>query len=162
MSFLKNGDFTHNMRHWRKDGNLYVDKLPGFAKGIEKFWGHIQNPDKVDYVVIFPGDGKANELTQIMEGFTPGNIYKLSFIAADFNKLKDSKIPGENLGVDVALPSAEIVKDLCWPSDGAKSINVRHIWFKTNATKQTLTIKVDKNRRLLLKSISVVPVFTDL
>ena len=83
-------------------------------------------------------------------------------IAADFNKLKDSKIPGENLGVDVALPSAEIVKDLCWPSDGAKSINVRHIWFKTNATKQTLTIKVDKNRRLLLKSISVVPVFTDL
>ena len=57
---------------------------------------------------------------------------------------------------------AEIVKDLCWPSDGAKSINVRHIWFKTNATKQTLTIRVDKNRRLLLKSISVVPVFTDL
>lgn len=162
VNFLKNGDFTDHLRHWQTDGKLYVEKLHGFAKGIQKFWGHLQYPDLVDYAVIFPGEGNQAELTQIMDGFSPDQVYKLALVAADFAKIKEAKVPGEKLPLSILLPGAEIMKDALWVSESTKSINVRHVWFKPAGVRQPVTIRSSEIRSLMVKSISVVPVFTEL
>ena len=162
VNFLKNGDFTDGLRHWRTDGKLHVKLLPGFAKIMQKFWGHVQYPERVDYAVIFPGDDNQEELTQTMDGFSSGQVYKLSLVAADFAKIEEAKIPAEKLPLSILLPGAEILKDALWLSNTSKSINVRHVWFKPAGDRQAVTIRSSEGRSLMVKSVSVVPVFTDL
>ena len=70
---------------------LRVDSFAGYGKGSQARWGAPGGTGD-SFCVFTRSEGQANTLTQTATGLTPGKIYTLQFVTADYKDMVERRV----------------------------------------------------------------------
>jgi hypothetical protein len=107
---LKNGDFEEKLNYWDIKGNIYVDKVSGYASKSQGRWQAKPKNTGDSFAVFVHDNDKYSTLSQVAVNLKPGNLYSLNFIVADVDDIKKDRNNPRLLGLNVDIPGAEVIK----------------------------------------------------
>ena len=147
---VENGDFEDGLTGWQSKGYVEVQKLSGFAEGVERRWGGSSSGNS--FAVLGCRNGEAASLEQTLKGFTPGRKYSLDVVCFDVNDAKTRRHRPARHPLSVALGEGACKDDRqSWvfidrrKKEGVKGWGVRcnrhHIVFTARTEEIKLTLR---------------------
>ena len=172
---LRNCDFVDGLTHWAADppDTLRADRFAGYGKGSQRRWGAPGGTGDT-FCVFARGAGRASTLTQTARGLSPGKVYTLQFVTADYKDMVAGKIAPRQLGLDAVLgPGAEIIPERSYvfvdrrnygrkKNDGKVRVNLNHVRFRATAPSFTVTFtdaKATPGTEIALNYVMLKPYF---
>jgi hypothetical protein len=174
---LKNCDFIDGLEHWAADppDALRADSFAGYGKGSQRRWGAPGGTGDT-FCVFTRGEGRPNTLTQTATGLSPGKIYTLQFVTADYNDMVAGRIDPKELGLNAVLDAgAEAIPEKSYvyvdrriggrkKDDALVRINLHHIRFRAVAPSVTVTFTdagAEPGTEIALNYIMLKPYFEE-
>jgi len=174
---LRNCDFVDGLEHWTADtaDGLRADSFAGYGKGSQRRWGAPGGTGDT-FCVFTRGEERPNTLTQTATGLTPGKIYTLQFVTADYNDMVAGKIAPKQLGLNAVLDAgAEVIPEKSYvyvdrrnsgrkEDDGLARVNLHHIRFRAVAPSVTVTFtdaEAEQGTEIALNYIMLKPYFEE-
>lgn len=174
---LKNCDFVDGLTQWvaASSGSLRSDKFPGYGKGSQRRWGAAGGTGDT-FCVFTRGEGEASTLTQTATGLTPGKVYTLQFVTADYRDMIAGKIDPKRLGLDTVLGAgAEVIPEASYvfvdrrnsgkkKDDGKVRINLNHVRLRAVAPSFAVTFtdaKAAPGTEIALNYVMLKPYFEE-
>lgn len=162
---IVNADFDRDFEGWEASGDIVRDKVEGFGATCEGRWGG--NGGKGDTFALLTRGGTANELRQRVKSLTPGKLYKLEFMVADYEDLKAGRKNPKRLGVEAALGECvERIDDKSWVFVNRRrkkvSVNLHHVVFRAKADSAELVITDAASpvgARMAVNAVTILPYF---
>ena len=174
---LKNCDFINGLEHWAADppDAIRPDSFAGYGKGSQRRWGASGGTGDT-FCVFTRSEGRPNALTQTATGLTPGKIYTLQFVTADYNDMVAGIIDPKQLGLNAVLDAgAEVIPEQSYvyvdrrtggrkKDDGLVRINLHHVRFRAVAPSVTVTFtdaEAEPGTEIALNYIMLKPYFEE-
>ncbi len=164
---LKNGDFVHGFRYWRKSGAVTAEKRIGLYSKIQRRWGNSNDT----YALFKKKNQQIAGLTQTVSGLTPGKLYVLGFVTADLNEIRNNRVIIRKYGIDVKISGADVIPDktvcqidqrsVTWKK--VPRVNVWKVVFRPKSSQVVISFdngKADNGEELLLNLVQLTPYFT--
>jgi len=174
---LRNCDFVDGLEHWAADppDALRADSFAGYGKGSQRRWGAPGGTGDT-FCVFTRGEGRPNTLTQTATGLSPGKIYTLQFVTADYNDMVAGRIDPKQFGLNAVLDAgAEVIPEKSYvfvdrrnsgrkKDDGLARVNLHHIRFRAAAPSVTVTFtdaEAEPGTEIALNYIMLKPYFEE-
>ncbi|MEN6301291.1 MAG: hypothetical protein ABFD96_01125 [Armatimonadia bacterium] len=149
---LSNCDFVDGLKGWTADpaDGLKVESFPGYGSGSQARWGASGGTGDT-FAVFTRGQARPNTLSQTATGLTPGKVYTLQFITADYKDMVAKKVAPKQHKLSATLGAgAEVIPEKSYvyvderttgkkADDGKVRINLHHIRFRATAPSFTVT-----------------------
>ena len=149
---LSNCDFVDGLKGWTADpaDGLKVESFAGYGSGSQARWGASGGTGDT-FAVFTRGQARPNTLTQTATGLTPGKVYTLQFVTADYKDMLAKKVAPKQHKLSAALGAgAEVIPEKSYvyvderttgkkADDGKVRINLHHIRFRATAPSFTVT-----------------------
>lgn len=149
---LKNCDFIDGLQHWAADpaDGLRADSFAGYGKGSQGRWGAAGGTGDT-FCVFTRGAERPNTLSQTATGLTPGKVYTLQFVTADYKDMVAGKVDPRQHALEAVLDAgAEVIPEQSYvyvdsrnsgrkENDGLVRINLHHIRFRAAAESVAIT-----------------------
>ncbi len=149
---LKNCDFVDGLEHWAADpvDGLRAGSFAGYGKSSQGRWGAAGGTGDT-FCVFTRGEGRPSTLSQAATGLTPGKVYTLQFVTADYKDMVAGKVDPRQHGLKAVLDAgAEVIADQSYvyvdsrnsgrkENDGLVRINLHHIRFRAAAESVAIT-----------------------
>ncbi len=174
---LQNCDFVEGLEHWTAapaDG-LRADSFAGYGKGSQARWGAPGGTGDT-FCVFTRADEEPNTLTQTATGLTPGRVYTLQFVTADYDDMVERKVDPKEHGLSAVLgEGAEVIPESSYvfvdrrdsgrkADDGLVRINLHHIRFRATAPEFPVTFTdaaAEPGEQIALNYIMLKPYFEE-
>ncbi|HCA47386.1 MAG TPA: hypothetical protein DEP45_08485, partial [Armatimonadetes bacterium] len=176
---LKNCDFVDGLEQWAADpadaDAIRADGFAGYGSGSQRRWGAPGGTGDT-FCVFTRGVGDASTLTQTATGLTPGRIYTLQFVTADYADIVTGAFDPKELGMEVALDAgAEVIPEKSYvfvdtrntgrkENDGLARVNLHHVRFRAVAPSVTVTFTdagAEPGTQIALNYIMLKPYFEE-
>ncbi len=149
---LRNCDFIDGLDHWAADpaDGLRADSFAGYGRGSQGRWGAAGGTGDT-FCVFTRGAERPSTLSQTATGLTPGNVYTLQFVTADYKDMVAGKIDPRQHALKAVLDAgAEVIPEQSYvyvdsrnsgrkENDGLVRINLHHIRFRAAAESVAIT-----------------------
>lgn len=149
---LRNCDFVDGLDHWATDpaDGLRADSFAGYGKGSQARWGAAGGTGDT-FCVFTRGEERPNTLSQTATGLTPGRVYTLQFVTADYKDMVAGKVDPKQHALNAVLDAgAEVIPEQSYvyvdarnsgrkENDGLVRINLHHIRFRAAAESVAIT-----------------------
>ncbi len=161
LPYLSNGDFHDNLNGYKVNGEAFVETIPKFSKNCLAFFGGERNAaDTV--AVLSPGTTLETTAVQLDTKAT----YKLEYVAADYENVKNEIMSNEPIPVTVELSNAEIIaRHDVLDSFNRKKTHPRIHYYVTHFRPTSPTMKLsftcnrENNRKCTINLIKIEPLF---
>jgi len=174
---LSNCDFVDGLRGWTAApaAAIRADSFAGFGKGSEGRWGADGGTGDT-FCVLKRGAGGPGTLTQTATGLTPGRVYTLQFVTADYKDMVARKVAPKEHRLGVVLGAgAELIPDKSYvfvdrrttgekANDGWARINLHHLRFRATAPSVEVTFtdaEAEPGAETALNYVMLKPYFED-
>jgi hypothetical protein len=174
---LSNCDFANGLKGWTADpaDGVRAASFSGYGRSSEGRWGADGGAGDT-FCVFKRGAGGPSTLTQTATGLTPGKVYTLQFITADYKDMVAHKVdPKEHrlsavLGTGAELIPAKSYVYVDRRTAGAKAndtnvrINLHHIRFRATGTSLKVTFTdaaAEPGTETALNYVMLKPYFGD-
>ena len=174
---LRNCDFVDGLTHWTADPAeaLRADSFAGYGKRSQHRWGAPGGTGDT-FCVFTRGEERANTLTQTATDLSPGKVYTLQFVTADYQDMVAGKFAPRQLGLEAVLgPGAEVFPEKSYvfvdrrnsgrkKNDGKVRVNLNHIRFRATAPSITVTFtdaKAAPGTEIALNYVMLKPYFEE-
>ena len=174
---LRNCDFVQDLSGWAvqaaAEGSLVKSSFAGYGKSSQGRWGGgLGTGDS--FCLFKRQDGKPNVITQQATGLTPGKVYTLQFVTADYQDMLTKRFNPRRHGIVATLGAgAELIPEKSYvfvdkrnggrkKDDGLARINLHHIRFRATADSFTVTfsdVDAAPGEELALNYIMMKPYF---
>ena len=164
---VRNGNFANGLDGWAVEGDVHADKIPGYAKDVQRR-RFCQN--KGDEVAVFrrAKSGKSR-ISQKMEGLVPGRVYALRYTVSPMKEIVKGAKAGEvrRYGLNAMVEGAEDVTAQMpivrygGAERNTPRLNARTLVFKALGPTATLDFALDEGEELVLSAVRVRPYFVD-
>lgn len=149
---LSNCDFVDGLKGWTAEpaDALRTDSFAGYGRGSQGRWG--AGGGTGDTFCLFKrGAERPGTLTQTATGLTPGKVYTLQFVTADYKDMVARKVlPRQHRLKAVLGAGAQIIPEKSYvfvdernsgskKDDGLVRINLHHVRFRATAPSFTVT-----------------------
>ncbi len=162
--FLKNGDFTEGLEHWKTEGNVTAGRFENLGKMQGRQWGRGEVKEEKknlgDSAALLP---PGSSVIQTAQGLIPGRRYSVTGIVAAQDML-DSKNKGKKFQPElkVTVSGADQVEQLSTRARVGDFQVVKVLFTATGDTADvTFTALKEKPESMLLNFVSIRPYFTD-
>lgn len=149
---LRNCDFIDGLDHWAADpaDGLRADSFAGYGRGSQGRWGAAGGTGDT-FCVFTRGGERPSTLSQTATGLTPGKVYTLQFVTADYKDMVAGKIDPRQHALKAVLDAgAEVIPEQSYvyvdsrnsgrkENDGLARINLHHIRFRAAAESVAIT-----------------------
>ena len=149
---LSNCDFADGLKGWTAApaDALRADSFAGLGKGSEARWGGDSRTGDT-FCVFKRGAGDPGTLTQTATGLTPGKVYTLQFVTADYKDMVAHKVAPKQHRLSAVLGAgAQLIPEQSYvyvdrrasgnkANDGLVRINLHHIRFRATASSLKIT-----------------------
>ena len=167
---LQNPDFEEALAGWEANALVRSGDIKGLGSKVQHRYGA---PAGVgDKVAVFSREeNEYGELSQVMTGFVPGNVYSMTFFTANYKDLQENLHNPKRQPISYTLENAEILKNTRVVdrtkagSDTASQkarINTTKVIFKANSPEIKLIFdnrKALPGEETVLNGICVTPYF---
>ena len=174
---LQNCDFLDGLEHWVADPPeaIRADSFAGYGTGSQRRWGAPSGTGDT-FGVFTRGDGDPSTLTQTATGLTPGRVYTLQFVTADYEDILTGAFDPKELGLNAVLDAgAEVFPEQSYvfvdrrntgrkKDDGLARVNLHHIRFRAVAPSVTVTFtdaEAEPGTQIALNYIMLKPYFEE-
>ena len=174
---LQNCDFVDGLEHWVAEpaDAIRADSFPGYGKNSQRRWGAPGGTGDT-FCVFTRGDGDASTLTQTATGLTPGEVYTLQFVTADYEDIVSGEFDPRELGMQAVLDEgAEVIPEESYvfvdtrntgrkQDDGFARVNLHHVRFRAVAPSVTVTFtdaEAEPGTQIALNYIMLKPYFEE-
>jgi hypothetical protein len=176
---LKNCDFVDGLEGWVADpadaDALRADSFAGYGSGSQRRWGAPGGTGDT-FCVFTRGEGDASTLTQTATGLTPGRIYTLQFVTADYEDIVAGAFDPKELGMNAVLDAgAEVIPEESYvfvdtrntgrkENDGLARVNLHHVRFRALDPSVTVTFtdaEAEPGTQIALNYIMLKPYFEE-
>jgi hypothetical protein len=174
---LRNCDFLDGLQDWKAtpSDSVRTERFADYGRGSQGRWGAGAGTGDT-FCVLTRGDGQPTTLTQTATGLTPGKIYTLQFVTADYKDLVAGRIDPKRLNLDATFGTGvEIIPEKSYvfvdkrnagrkKDDGKVRINLNHIRFRALAPTTTVTFSnadADEGAEIALNYIMMKPYFEE-
>ncbi|HCU38097.1 MAG TPA: hypothetical protein DGT21_22485 [Armatimonadetes bacterium] len=172
---LRNCDFIDGLDHWAADpaDGLRADSFAGYGRGSQGRWGAAGGTGDT-FCVFTRGAERPSTLSQTATGLTPGNVYTLQFVTADYKDMVAGKIDPRQHALKAVLDAgAEVIPEESYvyvdsrnsgrkENDGLVRINLHHIRFRAAAESVAITFTdadAEPGTEMALNYIMLKPYF---
>jgi len=172
---LKNCDFAEGLDNWTADpaDAFRADRFAGYGKGSQARWGAPGGTGDT-FCVFTRGEERPSTLTQTATGLTPGKIYTLQFVTADYTDMVEGRIAPKQLGLSAALGAgAQVIPEKSYvfvdrrntgrkKDDGLVRVNLHHVRFRAVDPSFTVTFtdaEAEPGTQIALNYIMLKPYF---
>jgi hypothetical protein len=149
---LSNCDFVDGLNGWTADSAdaLRADRFSGYGRGSQGRWGAPGGTGDT-FCVFKRGAGQPGTLSQTATGLTPGQVYTLQFVTADYKDMVARKVDPKQHPLSAVLgEGAQLLPEQSYvfvdrrnsgnkADDGLVRINLHHIRFRATAPSFTVT-----------------------
>ena len=149
---LSNCDFAEGLKGWTSEpaGAVRADKFAGYGSGSQRRWGAGGGAGDT-FSVFKRGAAGPSTLTQTATGLTPGKVYTLQFVTADYQDMVARKVdPKQHRLAAVLGAGAELIPEKSYvfvdrrnsgnkANDGLVRVNLHHVRFRATAPSFTVT-----------------------
>ncbi len=174
---LSNCDFADGLKGWTADpaDAIRTDSFAGYGKGSQARWGADGKAGDT-FCVFKRGAERPSTLTQTATGLTPGKVYTLQFITADYKDMVAKKVAPKQHGLNAVLGAgAELIPEKCYvfvdrrtsgrkADDGQVRINLHHLRFRATAPSAKITFtdaEAEPGTETALNYVMLKPYFED-
>jgi len=174
---LTNCDFVDGLKGWTADpaDAIRAASFAGYGSGSQARWGAGGGAGDT-FCVFKRGAGGASTLTQTATGLTPGKVYTLQFVTADYKDMVARKVaPKEHRLSAVLGAGAELIPEKSYvfvdrrtsgkkADDGKVRINLHHLRFRATAPSFKVTFtdaEAEPGTETALNYIMLKPYFED-
>ena len=166
-----NGNFAKGLEGWVAEGNVRADKVPGYAKDVQR--RRVGANEGSDVAAFRRAPGGTSRISQKMEGLVPGRLYALRYTVSPMKEIVKGAKAGEvrRYGLTAKVEGAEDVTAQMPAAryGGAErntpKLNARTVVFKALGTSATLDFALDDcgdaTEELVLSAVRVRPYFLD-
>jgi len=172
-----NCDFVDGLKHWEATptNSLRSGRFSGYGKNSQGRWGAPGETGNT-FCVFTRGEDGPGTLTQTATGLTPGRVYTLQFVTADYKDMVAGKIDPRQLGLDAVLGTgAQVIPEKSYvfvdrrnsgkkKNDGKVRVNLHHIRFRATAPYFTVTftdVKAAPGSEIALNYVMLKPYFEE-
>ncbi|MBE6355957.1 MAG: hypothetical protein E7058_02445 [Lentisphaerae bacterium] len=166
LDWIKNPDFEEKLDHWQVSGKVEAGYLKNFSQKYEKRYdpGYGQG----DTFAIFTKEGSTPaELRQKITGLTPGKLYSVYYMSADYDDVLKEKHNPKRIPLQLTIPGAVITRRSYYidnrPATSIKvSVNCCKYVFRAKNSEAELVFsnrKAPSGSRQVLNYITVRPYF---
>jgi hypothetical protein len=172
---LRNCDFLNGLEHWTANppDALRAGSFAGYGRGSQARWGAAGGTGDT-FCVFTRGKGQPATLRQTATGLTPGKVYTLQFVTADYKDMVAGRIDPKQLGLSAVLDAgAEVIPDKSYvhvdsrssgqkKDDGLVRVNLHHIRFRAVAPSVTVTFtdaEAEPGAEIALNYVMLKPYF---
>jgi len=150
--FVANADFAEGLKGWTAEpaaeGAIRADTMASYGKNSQGRWGGGNVGDTV--CVMTRSAGKANRISQTVQGLEVGKAYCLQFVTADRKDIAAKKYNPRRYGIDAELAGAEILAGKGYVhidkrnsgryehNDNVAKINLNRIVFRAKSASQVI------------------------
>lgn len=174
---LSNCDFADGLKGWTADpvDALRADSFAGYGKGSQARWG--AGGQTGDTFCVFKrGAERASTLTQTATGLTPGKVYTLQFVTADYRDMVAKKVAPKQHRLNAVLGAgAEPIPEQSYvfvdrrasgakANDGWVRINLHHLRFRATAPSFKVTFtdaEAEPGTETALNYVMLKPYYED-
>ena len=162
MPYLKNSDFSEGLDGYTVKGEATVETIFGFSRNSLRHWASVGSADRV--AVLSPGTTIETTAVQL----DPTATYKLEYVAADYEDVKNNIVNPKRIPVSVELSNAEVLAKFDKVDDATrKSRNnvprihyyVTHFRPKSATMPMVFTYCGEDGRKCTLNFIKIEPLF---
>ncbi|MBR4675953.1 MAG: hypothetical protein IKP00_15955 [Victivallales bacterium] len=161
LPYLQNGDFNDGLKGFNVKGEATVEELPGFSKSSMAYFRGDGHADTV--AVLSPGTILETTAVQL----DPNCSYKLEFVAADYQDVKEKVYAPKPIPVSLQLSDVEIlaqhdmVDNLKRRRNNYPRIHYHVIHFRPKTASMSLVFTCDGNqeRKCILTFVKIEPLF---
>lgn len=174
---LINCDFTDGLKGWTAApaDAIRAGSFAGYGKGSQGRWGASGGTGD-SFAIFRRGTAGPGTLTQTATGLTPGKVYTLQFVTADYKDMVARKVDPKQHRLSAVLgPGAEIMPDKSYvfvdrrnsgkkADDGWVRINLHHLCFRATASSCTVTFtdaEAEPGTETALNYVMLKPYFED-
>lgn len=174
---LSNCDFADGLKGWTADpaDGVRADSFAGYGKGSQARWGAGGGTGDT-FCVLKRGAERPSTLTQTATGLTPGKVYTLQFVTADYKDMVARKVAPKQHRLSAILGAgAELIPEKSYvfvdrrtsgkkADDGLVRINLHHLRFRATAPSFKVTFTdadADPGAETALNYIMLKPYFED-
>jgi hypothetical protein len=174
---LSNCDFAEGLKGWTAEpaDALRADSFAGYGKGSQARWG-ADGKIGDTFCVFKRGGARPSTLTQTATGLTPGKVYTLQFITADYKDMVAHKVePKQNRLSAVLGAGAQLLPEKSYVfvdrrtsgekgNDGLVRINLHHLCFRATAPSLKITFtdaEAEPGTETALNYVMLKPYFED-
>lgn len=172
---LSNCDFAEGLKGWTADpaDAIRADSFAGFGKRSEARWGADGGTGDT-FCVFKRGAGRPSTLTQTATGLTPGQVYTLQFVTADYKDMVAHKVDPKQHPLSVVLgDGAQLIPEKSYVfvdrrtsgnNDGPVRINLHHVRFRATAPSVKVTFtdaEAEPGTETALNYIMLKPYFEE-
>ena len=174
---LSNCDFADGLQGWTADpaDAIRTDSFAGYGKGSQARWGADGRAGDT-FCVFKRGTERPSTLTQTATGLTPGKLYTLQFVTADYKDMVAHKVdPKQHRLSGVLGAGAELIPEKSYvfidrrtsgekAKDGLVRINLHHLRFRATAPSFKVTFtdaEAEPGTETALNYVMLKPYFED-
>jgi hypothetical protein len=174
---LSNCDFADGLKGWTADPAEAVraDSFAGFGKSSEGRWGADGKVGDT-FCVFKRGAQGPSTLSQTATGLTPGKVYTLQFVTADYKDMVAHKVAPKKHPLSAILGAgAEVIPEKSYvyvddrtsgkkADDGLARINLHHIRFRATAPSFKVTFtdaEAEPGTETALNYVMLKPYYED-
>jgi hypothetical protein len=174
---LSNCDFADGLQGWTGDpaDAVRTDSFAGYGKGSQARWGAGGGTGDT-FCVFKRGAERPSTLTQTASGLTPGKVYTLQFVTADYQDMVARKVEPKQHRFSALLGAgAQLIPEQSYvfvdrrtsgnkANDGLVRINLHHVRFRATAPSFTVTFtdaEAEPGTETALNYIMLKPYFED-
>ena len=153
---LSNCDFTDGLKGWTAEPAeaIQTGSFSGYGKGSQGRWG--AQAGTGDTFCVFKRGERPATLTQTATGLTPGKVYTLQFVTADYKDMVARKVAPKKHRLRAILgDGAELIPEKAYvfvdqrnsgkkANDGWARINLHHVRFRATAPSVKITFTDDE------------------
>lgn len=174
---LSNCDFADGLKGWTADpaDAIRAESFAGYGRGSQARWG-AEGKTGDTFCVFKRGAGGPGTLTQTATGLTPGKVYTLQFVTADYQDMVAHKVdPKQHRFGAVLGAGAQLIPEKSYvfvdrrnsgdkANDGLVRINLHHLRFRAIAPSFKVTFtdaEAEPGTETALNYIMLKPYFED-
>lgn len=174
---LSNCDFAEGLKGWTAApaDALRADRFAGYGSNSQRRWGGDGGAGDT-FCVFKRGAGGPSTLTQTATGLTPGKVYTLQFVTADYKDMVARKVAPKQHRLRAVLGGGAVVipeKSYVYvdsrtsgekANDGLVRINLHHVRFRATAPSFQVTFtdaEAEPGTETALNYVMLKPYFED-
>ncbi|MBE6388639.1 MAG: hypothetical protein E7043_00525 [Lentisphaerae bacterium] len=109
LNILKNPDFEDGLNNWQVTGKVEAGKKKDFGSKFQKRYGSAYTQGDT-FALFTREEGQPSEVRQKITGLTPGKLYSVYYMAADYDDVQKEKYNAKRIGLTLTIPGAVIIR----------------------------------------------------
>ena len=109
LDYLKNPDFEDGLNNWQISGKVEAGKKKDFGSKFQKRYGSAY-PQGDTFALLTREENQPAEIRQKLTGLTPGKLYSVYYMTADYDDVLKEKYDAKHTGVTLTIPGATITR----------------------------------------------------